>query len=578
MKAKPLLPTALFCVPALILVLAALTESPAGARSNDECLHCHGDPDLRSEKGVSRFIEPLRFYKSVHGSKEVGCVSCHKGIALVTGSGRVPHHLGTKPTCSECHERVSIEYSTSRHAQVSERICYSCHDAHYGISFRQMSGDERRGICLKCHDATRTHIWLPQRTLHFKHLECTACHALRADIGVLFSFAESSDSSRFATVPYDRLQPFIDKDRKDLAETIDLDGDGKLSAPELDSFVRRIQREGLPDVALEACILVLNPTHDFSSKAQKAGDCVLCHSRDAQFYSKLLLQVPQADGSFRMVPVDRDILSRWGEKPFLDDFYLLGESRIRKRDLEELIGAVKKVGFKWLDLMGAFIVLCSLAIISLHAALMFVTRKARPRTAFLEEQDFPPLAVRAWHWAHGLFVILLVLSAIQLRLPDIAPIFATFLTAVNLHNLIGIVLILDYVLFIVYHLWRHRFKTLFYGSPSALVREILATAYYCSCLLFLPDDYPNTPLHERNPDPLGRLLYSTIMLFVLPIQIITGVLLFRVDPMTPVVKALGGLRVVDGIHVLAGYVLVALLIVHVYRNTLKSIQRSRSER
>ncbi|MBI5568934.1 MAG: cytochrome b/b6 domain-containing protein [Desulfomonile tiedjei] len=564
-KAAPLWGLGLWLV--VGLMMAAL-PCQAAVSADEDCMTCHGREDLRSHRGQSRFIDKTRFAKSAHGMKGMGCTSCHGGMTVTSREKRVPHRLGLKPTCGGCHAKVDEEYSKSLHARVSQNICYSCHNPHYCTSFRGMSGEERKNICLKCHAVQHTHQWLPQKDLHFSYLECTSCHALNAQVGMLFFMVDRPAGSKETSLDYSQLEPFIEPGKGGLAETLDRDGKGRVSAAELNTFMKTVQDHGIPTAGLEVRILVLKPSHDFSSKGERARDCTLCHSRDAAFYSKLLLMIPEKHGGVRTLDLEREVLGRSGQLPFLVDFYMLGESKIRKEDLDEVLQAVKRIGFKWLDLAGAFIVVLALVGVCFHALLMFVTRKLRTRPPSAEIEQLP-VPVQVWHWLHGMCVIFLLLTGLQLRLPDVLPVFATFLNAVNLHNLCGAVVIVDYLFWLGYHLWKREFHSRFFVSPGDFFRDSAQMLHYYGYLIFVGEGYPKT--HGRYPsfDPLERTFFLTTMLVFVPVQMLTGVLLFDVRTMMPAIEAVGGLRVVDAVHVFGAYVLLSCMVVHVYFHTLK---------
>jgi thiosulfate reductase cytochrome b subunit len=355
---------------------------------------------------------------------------------------------------------------------------------------------------------------------------------------------------------------------------LDQDGNGKLSEVELRSFLKRLQQNGIPEAALEVRILVLKPSHNFTSKAIPAADCTVCHSTDAAFYSKILLQIPDRDGGFRTLPVEKRVLASRIERPGIDDFYLLGESKIRKEDLEEVLAVLQRIGFKWLDLIGTLLFLLTLAAVSFHGLLIVFTRKLRRRLTAVEDMKPLPLPVRAWHWLHGLCVILLALTGIQLRLPDVALLFAGFLNAVNLHNLSGAVVICDYLFWICYHLWKREFASRFLVSPAHLFKNTAEMLRYYGYGIFVGEDFPVDCRGNSPFDPLERLFFLTIMLVCLPIQILTGILLFDVHTMMPAIKALGGLRAVDAIHLFFAYLLISFMISHSYFHTIKNYVRA----
>lgn len=551
----------------MVLLSVACQFAEAATLTDQDCMECHGKRDLATSRGKSLFIDPLPFSKSAHGKAGIGCVSCHVGITLVSGQARIPHQQGLEPLCHSCHERATREYAKSLHAQVSKNLCYSCHNPHYGVSYRQLSGNERKAICLKCHDAQRSHRWLPQRELHFNYLECTSCHSLNAQIGMLILLVDKNERNTDATLRYSQLQPVVEQG-KNLIDTVDLDRNGVISDEELHGFVKRLQDKGIPSAGFEVKILVLNPSHDFSSRGEQARDCTLCHSINARFYSKIVLAVPEPDGGLTTIPVDKSILARRDQGPFIEDFYLLGESKIRREDLDDVLQVLRRIGFKWLDVVGAMLIFSTLAAVAFHGLLMLLTRKLRERPPKIEDESlsFP---VRAWHWVHGLCMVLLVLTGLQLRLPDLAPIFANFLNAVNLHNLSGTVLILDYVFWITYHLWKRQFTMRFLIWPRGFFKDTSDMLHYYGYLIFTGGGIPESFRRYAPYDPIERGFFLTLMLVIVPVQIVSGVLLLYMTSLMPVIRLLGGLRMVDAVHLLAGYLFISSMIAHMYFHTLK---------
>lgn len=551
-----------------VLILCVFYGPEPALTSVDECIACHGNPDLRSRRNASRFVDPEGFAESVHGESGLVCISCHLGIDSVSKDKRIPHPAGKKPDCIQCHQRAGREYLKSRHAKVSKKICYSCHNPHYSASFRSLSGEERQRICLKCHESAGPHRWLPHRQLHFDYLECTSCHALGADIRAVFFIEDRNKTVGENRLTYEQLEPVLRQGTMKIGVGLDPDGNALISEEVLSSFMKDL-RKRVPGAALGVRILVLRPTHNFSSKGRRVRDCTLCHSRDASFYSTLLLELPDKDGGYSIRRVDKGILVGFRQKPFMGDLYLLGESKITREDLDDLFTMVRRIGFKWVDLMGLLVISFFIVGACFHASLMFLTRKLRRKVPSFESMEPRPLTIQLWHWIHGLSVILLVLTGIQLRLPDVAPIFATFLNAVNLHNIAGVGVLLDYLLWIAYNLWKREFGNRFLVSPRVFFEDIAEMLHYYGYQIFTGEGFPGSKRRYAMYDPLERAFFLVIMLFLLPTQIVTGILLFDVHATMPAIRALGGLRLVDAVHVVVAYLLVSSLVIHLYFHTLK---------
>ena len=98
--------------------------------TNEECLACHGDAGLATErdgKPVSLAVNPDTFKNSIHGSI-LSCVDCH---ADVTTSPHVA--TPAKVSCSTCHADQQAAYDRSYHAKaikggdLKAATCVDCH-------------------------------------------------------------------------------------------------------------------------------------------------------------------------------------------------------------------------------------------------------------------------------------------------------------------------------------------------------------------------------------------------------------------------------------------------------------------
>ena len=314
-------------------------------------------------------------------------------------------------------------------------------------------------------------------------------------------------------------------------------------------------------------ILVLRPTHNFTDKGEQTRDCSLCHSENARFYSKLVLEVPEKEGASITIPVERQIFLLHGPGGLSEDFYLLGESKIHKKDLRDVIEIVKQIGFKWIDLFGILLVLSSLVAVSLHALVMFFTRKLREGGS-IAAQDHP-LAETVGHLIHGLCVILLLLTGLQLRLPDLLPIFATFLNAVNLHNICGAMILVDYVCWISYEVWSGRLRSRFFVFPRGFFKDSIEMLHYYGYLIFVHENCPRNFDSASVPGIIGKISFLWDDVRVNSGPDLDWYSLVRPVQAMPIIEKLGGLRVIDGFHLTFAYLLMSAIVIHTYFHTLK---------
>lgn len=102
----------------------------AAPPSSSDCLACHGDKDLKDERGRSVFVDEARQKASVHDGLD--CVSCHEGIADYPHPSPAP-----AASCASCHDDAVRDQARSVHAHTPQRpdgaTCTSCHGHGHGI-------------------------------------------------------------------------------------------------------------------------------------------------------------------------------------------------------------------------------------------------------------------------------------------------------------------------------------------------------------------------------------------------------------------------------------------------------------
>ena len=311
------------------------------------------------------------YFTTVHGQSGVECIDCHADLTILREGEEFQVKELKTPVCEHCHAAVMGEYEDSLHAKVSDEICFGCHDPHSSVPFKELSIEQRKAICTNCHDPERGHDWLTQKDLHFKSLECTMCHAPQAEKGIVFYFQRMDEEGEMARLEYGELAKLLDMEEPDLVKLLDSDSNRFLEDREVLSFLNVLQEKALQQtIDLGVRVLVLQPSHNYTDKDTKAKDCTLCHSSQAEFYSKLIMEIPESGGGIRTLPMDKSILV--GMYP-ISDIYLLGESRISKRDIADLLYVMRKIGYKWLDVLGILFILAGLGFVVVHGGIRLIT-------------------------------------------------------------------------------------------------------------------------------------------------------------------------------------------------------------
>ena len=105
-------------------------------------------------------------------------------------------------------------------------------------------------------------------------------------------------------------------------------------------------------------------------------------------------------------------------------------------------------------------------------------------------------------------------------------------------------------------------------NPKKHFEESIEQVLYYGRGIFRGEPNPHHPGIYNKFNPMQKMAYQVIMLLVVPIQFVSGVLLWDATRFGGVIGLFGGLRVVDTIHVLCFIFFSSFLFVHFYLATL----------
>ncbi len=175
-----------------------------------------------------------------------------------------------------------------------------------------------------------------------------------------------------------------------------------------------------------------------------------------------------------------------------------------------------------------------------------------------------PLPVRIWHWINAVSFVLLVLTGIQIRYVGVVDVIP-FRTAVILHSWIGFVVIANSFIWLLFYMLTDKAR-LYHPelNPVELFKGCWRQAVYYGYGMFkgMPNPFHLSKFRKFNP--LQSLTYQIVMLLLVPVQCITGILLWDISRFSKVVDFLGGVRVVDTVHVLVFIFIVFYIPFHAY--------------
>jgi cytochrome b subunit of formate dehydrogenase len=221
--------------------------SGAIAQSVEDCLACHSDTELTTErKGreVSLFADHSILQKSSHA--KLACVSCHRGF----DPENIPHKENIQPVqCTSCHQDAvvkhqfhSVQLANATRSGTLQSACKQCHGTHDVIKLDN-----------------------PASPFHYSNLTetCTKCHP---DVGSAFGASEHGKAL---------AQGFKGAPTCISCHTLDVTGhQGKLSKVETNPDVRK--RMGPTAAFIKSYEKSVHGAALLNGNGE-AANCVSCH-------------------------------------------------------------------------------------------------------------------------------------------------------------------------------------------------------------------------------------------------------------------------------------------------------------
>jgi thiosulfate reductase cytochrome b subunit len=182
--------------------------------------------------------------------------------------------------------------------------------------------------------------------------------------------------------------------------------------------------------------------------------------------------------------------------------------------------------------------------------------------------------LRIWHGVNAIMCILLIFSGLSMQYSDFERYILDFKTAVNIHNICGVILTFNYLIFFFGNLMTPNGKQYILFRKNFFVKLMQQTMYY-SFGIFKNQDAPFPTTSENKFNPLQRLVYIIVGYIALIVVIITGWAYLFPEIVPTVIGNVSGLMLNDLLHITMGFFISIFLLIHIYfvtigRNRLKN--------
>jgi thiosulfate reductase cytochrome b subunit len=562
----------------------------------------------------------------IHAERQLQCTDCHYALNNPAHADETqksePDHLLYDPRGLDIGEYLqrpdhnfargqSAQYNVAPELKGTMRRCESCHDA------QQVHAD-----------------WLPYVDRHMSMVACETCHIPRLyapaiqsyDWTVLTLDSEPAKSYRGVEgdpdmvtslvtgyepvllkrtnidgqqllAPYNLITTYywvyedangnerpvrlLDLEKvyfdngnyaADIIAAFDADGDGSLLSGELlidkpakEEAVRsKLLSLGLGNPRIEGLTQPYSINHNVTRGENAVNDCQMCHSGESRTGRSMKLAsyspngvLPTFDTANNVnatgeIATDEDGAVYYNPLPASDDMYVFGSSRVN-----------------WIDWLGALLFAGTLLGVAGHGTLRYVSARKQPRVPARTERIYMYESYRRfWHWLQTLSIVLLLFTGLIIHRPDVFGLFS-FHGVVIVHNVLAVILVVNALLSLFYHIATERIQE-YIPRPYGFFDDAIVQARYYISGIFHHEPHPFEKRPGSRMNPIQKATYFGILNVLLPLQILTGALMWGVQKFPAIAGWFGGLPVLAPLHSLVAWTFATFIVGHVYMTTTGS--------
>jgi thiosulfate reductase cytochrome b subunit len=554
----------------------------------------------------------------VHAERLLDCVDCHYSL---NNPLFYQESEATKP------EYLSFD---PRRVEIGEYLEKPLHQFARGDSAQSYLAPEMNDTmrtCESCHTVDSSHEWLPYLDSHLEALSCESCHipqmyssanmvhdwtvllpgdlprrecrGVEGDVNSMGSLligyepvllASPDKEGQMRLAPHNLITTWYwvygDPPRPvtlaDLQAAyyengdyhpgimlrFDENDDGEISSAEMvintqakEDFVRdRLALLGLSNPRIVGEIQPYSISHDIASGEWAISDCTTCHGEQSRVSQpiKLAAYLPGGEKPAFISGSDRDLSGRIdiGEDGSLyyypnttASIYVFGHSNLA-----------------WLDWIGLGIFTGVFLGVAVHGGLRLYHAARRSSAEKQTKKEYIYSAYeRLWHWLQTLAIMLLLFTGLVIHRPDSFS-FLNYRNMVLTHNTVAAILALNAALALFYHLASGEIKQ-YIPRPRGFFDRTIEQALYYLKGIFRGDPHPFEKTPDKKLNPLQQVTYFSLLNVLLPLQGLTGILMWGMQRWPDAAARLGGLPVLAPIHTIVAWLFAAFIVLHVYLTT-----------
>lgn len=176
---------------------------------------------------------------------------------------------------------------------------------------------------------------------------------------------------------------------------------------------------------------------------------------------------------------------------------------------------------------------------------------------------FYPVWLRIWHGINALGILILIFTGINMQYSNPNFKLMDFELAVNLHNIFGILVSVNYLLFFIGNILTTN-KKYYRLKLKGLIKRLKLQVIYYTYGMFKHQQAPFPLSEKRKFNPMQKVAYLSVMYLFVPGLIFTGLALLFPETIIEEVYSFSGIFLTAVLHSSLGFLVSIFLIVHLY--------------
>ena len=558
----------------------------------------------------------------IHAERQLQCVDCHfarnnPAHALET-QGANPDHLVYDPRKLDINEYlerpdhnfargVSAQFNVAPEFKSTMRRCESCHDTNKSHAGWLPYNDRHMQViaCEACHipkmyaPAFSTMDWTVVRLDGSARSECRGIEGTDTPTDLVTGFQPvlmqrtDIEDGKILFAPYNlitsffwvyedvngNLRPIRKADLKavyldngnysaDILSAFDANSDGKLSDEELvldteakqNLIADKLEALGLDKVRINGQVQPYSINHNVVDSKSATRDCATCHNADSRVTTPILLADSAPIG---VTPEFVSGVNVTTTGSIVNENSALYYSPVNENDKTYIFGHNH---ISWIDWFGVLLFIGTVAGVAVHGTIRYIVARRRGRHTLETKSVYMYEAYeRFWHWLQTIAIVVLLMTGLVIHRPDLFSAFS-FRYIVTIHNVLAALLAINALISILWHFISGEIQQ-YIPHPYGFIDQMIAQAKYYIQGVFKHEPHPFHKSKERKFNPLQMVTYIGLLGVLLPLQGITGMMMWLVQKIPTIQTWFGGLPFLAPMHTLMAWLFASFIVGHVYLTT-----------